>query len=527
MILDRGSSPDVLPSLLENNKKIAALNEQNKNRREGFRSGEYGGKKIYGLCRRRGPSLWATESNGKLVIGSDRLAIQSFILRAADLETATVATRRKWKPGTVLRADCHTPTALNQFLTMVRGRNREELAAVSAFFDFPAWKELSLTLSKSRLEVAVQLDPSSELVKVLEQPAKSSALVSLLPNDTDLAFVVGLKQPAKLLKHIESGIATTQAARGRPERGSGLAQEFRKEVGLDLEKDIANNITEAAFVVPQFERERDLERRFVLMGQANDAETAATVINTLVTHMARNDALPVIKYNGVKVWGNDAVKIAIGGKMAMLSATRRDTSAFDSVLKQLQDGPSTLGAKLLQRYPSARSYGVFNPAILFKGKDPGTITSGLTFRENTLSLRADFDIAGFATILLDTARIARQQALKAASANNLRQIATACAKYLNDYGKYATGFDAMQTYIPNKAVLMSPLSRKPYIYNNAIGGKQIGTITNRGKTVLAHEPQEGAMDGGHVVFLDGTVVWLPAESLKSTLQSPGPHMGTR
>ena len=81
-VIDRGKREDVLPKLIKDNPKLKPPADARRRAREGYIATTYNGVTIHALRSRRGINIWVAEREGKLAIGSDRFAIQSFLLRS-------------------------------------------------------------------------------------------------------------------------------------------------------------------------------------------------------------------------------------------------------------------------------------------------------------------------------------------------------------------------------------------------------------------------------------------------------------
>ncbi len=519
IVIDRHKRADVLPALLANNVKIKPAKDARRRRYEGYISTVYNGATIHGFRSNRNASLWATEREGLLAIGSDRFAIQSFLLR-----TMSGSVKKKTGPSKtkgIIEARGDVSIFLNELLTMMRGRDREEMAAVSSFFDLPAWRSIVLRLSKDRLLLRARIESASRLAKVLAPLSEPPALLSVLPEETDLAVVVGLKDPGELWSLIRSGIMDIGVRQGRPQDALRFEKEFQKELGIDLQKDLVDNIAAAGVVVPTLKTPRDLERRMVVLAQAKDASKAEVSLSKFIGKVMRGQQVDPMVVKGTKIWSVEEKRAALAGKTVMLGLVgQKDGRDINDVIEASGSGQSALGKQLAERFPKATVYGVFNPAILLKGREVGRMTAGLTFASSIVTLDLNYSLSGFAKAFADSVELDILNGKKKRAEDNLKKIVKGAQAYMAGHGKYPSGFNDMMKNLGDKSnLLVSPVSGKRYQFNSAIANAPAGTIANRGATVLAHEAMDGLSEGGgHVVFLNGSVKWLPSADFQKIVK---------
>ena len=517
LVIERSDAKSVLPALIQGNTKIPRPNPNAPRHRQArLVKTSYHGVPVYGLGGRRG-AVWATEHLGKVAISTDSVALHSFILNGKTIGVGTTRKLAPKKTGSIIWAEGNGPVALNQLISSIGGHDVHEFGFISSMFDFPAWKRASLSLTKDRFELQVKIDPASKLNGILAQPAGPPALLAAVPDNCDLAFIISLKDPNALWTHIKDGWAEIMAVQGRPERRNQLEEEFRREIGVDIKKDIVDNIIAGGIAVPVVKSERDLERNFVLLGQAKDAAKAEMALQKFVARVMRGGGVTPMTVGGAKVWSAEDGKAALIGKIALLGPSNERGGGVNTVLKAAAGKSSELGAVLPKRFPGATSFAMFNPAVLFKGRDVGRLTGGLSFKSNTLKLEVDYSLAKIANAFTKTVEAAILRGKKTQAVNNLRMVAKAAQAYLSDYAKYPNGFEQMVKYAANdRTLFVSPVTGKPYVFNKKIAGLQVGTIPNRRTTVLAHEAPSGLQlqGGGHVVYLDGNVEWLETARFK-------------
>jgi len=520
LVIERSDMKTVIPPLVTGNTKIVrpAPNDPRR-RQEGHMELSYNDIPIHGFGGRRGSAIWVTEHLGKVAIATDPLALHSFILNAKPAPGAATRKLQPRKPGAIVWAEVNAPTALNQFLMSLGRHDMREMLSITTFFDFPSWEQASLALTKDRLTVRIGIDPAGKLNSVLAPPSRRPALLAALPDDCDLALIVSLKDPNALWTHIRSGYAELMKVAGRPERKDDLQREFQEELGLDIQKDIVDNIVAGGVAVPVLKRERDIERNFAFLAQAKDSARAEVSLRKFVARAMRGSATPMTVGNA-KVWANDEGKAALVGKLAVLGPTEGG-SGVDRILKAVTAKSSEMGAILPKRFPGATSFGMFNPSFLLKGKDVGRLAGGLSFQSNTLKLEVDYNLAKIAAAFTETVEAAILRGKKTQAVNNLRLVAKAAQGYLSDYAKYPDTFAHMLKYAANdKSLFVSPVTGKPYVFNKKIAGMQVGTVPSRRTTVLAYEEPTAVSlyGGGHVVYLDGNVQWLDTARFKATVR---------
>ena len=526
LVIERSDQKPVLPALIAGNTKIP---QPDPNDRRGRRDGghvkmSYNGVDIHGLRFRRGAGLWAAEHGGKVAIASDPLALHSFILNAKSPASATARKLRPRKPGSIVWAEANAPVALNQLIMTVGRHDMNEMTWMTTFFDFTAWQDASLSLTKDRLAFQLAIAPASKLNNILASPSGPPALLSAVPDKCDLGFIVSLKDPKALWQHIRSGFAEIMRFHGRPERQNRIEQEIREEFGIDIQKDLIDNIVAGGFVVPVLKRERDLENSFVFLAQAKDAAKAEVSLRKFVARVMRGERVTPMTVGGAKVWTADEGKAALVGRIAMAGPTPPGNSGVDLTIKAATTKSSEMGAVLPKRFPGATSFAMFNPSVLppFRNRDLGRLTAGASFRSGTLKLEIDYNIAKAAGAFTKAVEAAILRGKKAQAINNLRLLAKAAQAYLSDYAKYPVNLDQMAKYAGNdRALFVSPVTGKPYVFNKKVAGLQVGTIPDRGTTVLAHENPAGLSlhGGGHVVYLDGNVEWLETARFKRVIEA--------
>lgn len=102
--------------------------------------------------------------------------------------------------------------------------------------------------------------------------------------------------------------------------------------------------------------------------------------------------------------------------------------------------------------------------------------------------------------------------------NNLRQLFMACLMYRADYARMPTNFDALKDYISSPDTMVCPESGKPYVYNTAIAGMDLGNIENPAAMVLAHDTPGAHEKGGNVLFVDGHIEWLNTRQFQQKIE---------
>jgi hypothetical protein len=497
-VLDRGNAPDVLSSVLGKLAKGRAI----KRREMGWMATTYLGKPVYGFRMSRDVCMWFAEDKGKIAVATDVMALQSFLLRSRALASSKPGRPARTAPPAIARAEVDPQAVLGGFLGLMDGHDWDEVAMVSSIFDFPAWKRVTVTLGMRGAEVTAEMEPASRLAKALKGPHEIPALASAIPDRCGLALIGAPRAATEIWEVVRSGFDKIGSMEGHPGAVAEFVQEFKEEIGLDLEKDVVGNLTEIGVIVPSLKRWDDLERKLVIVGRAKDAAKAKASISTLAAKIGDEEERFPRDVNGASVWSVEDVKFALSGQAIMCGPVGHDTSGFDAVLKQQVSSKRDLAKSLAKRYGDAGGIGVLNPSFAVKGRDVGLVTAGLSFRDSSLRLRVDYDIDKVAAALLDIA--AGDMCGK-----YLQGIGVACNRYLNDYGKYPPSLDKLLKYLDNdQARLCCPLSKKRYVYGKGCAGKQVGTIQNRGQVILARDGGEGHPDGGCVVYLDGRTARL-------------------
>jgi hypothetical protein len=520
-VLDVGAGEPLLPPLLAARAEAAARAAQNgAGRREGYTVVQYGDDRLHGLRFRGDGSLWFVERAGTVVLASDAVALQEYLLGA---RTRTPGEASRPDGGAILRVEGNGPVILNHLLASVRRRNREEMAAVCGMLDLAAVRSVAVTLGTNGLTAKAELDRTGVLARALAGTSHLSPLLACLPDGCGLVAAVAPGNPAELWSAVRSGIDQVNAADGRPDRYETFAREFRKETGLDIQSDIVSNVTAAALVVPSLAEGERMNRNWVFAGQVRDPVRAEASLRAVVATTARDSEKEAAtsEDGNCRVWTTSECRAAIAGATVLFASERRAKASFEAVRSQLARGRSGLAGVLETRHPAAFGLAVLTPGSLNAKWGGEPVTAGLTFRGNSLELNTVFDAGSLARSLMGAAAEANRDAAKARSANHLRMVAMACLQHMNDRGAAPNSLEDLRPYLGGRSdVLVSPICGKPYVYRPAPGSLMSLPTQDRAKALLVHEPVECARDGGFAAFADGHVEWLARDRFEALTVRP-------
>lgn len=349
----------------------------------------YLGSTIHAFRTGRGEGVWVTEVEGKIALGTDPIAVKTFLLRARALRGEAPPAG----PRLLLWAEADVPAALNAVLPGIRRREREEFLMASAFLDFASWERLTVAFDGRRLEARLSINPDSPLAGALQGPDQPPQLLAAFSRDFTLTLVASVKDPARMARLVCSGIAQIHAIERSPERGQRTLEEIRREVGLDLEKDMLANLKESGYVVPVAKLERDLERRGVILLVARTDSAARAFVDAVVNKGMRRDGRDVkeSRIHGAEVWKPSGGGMALKGRTIVVAPSRR--APLEEILKQLA-GEQEFGRDLVRLYPGATSFAAFNPSRMMGGAPMPALTAGLSFKQGTLTLQSEIDVSG-------------------------------------------------------------------------------------------------------------------------------------
>ena len=102
------------------------------------------------------------------------------------------------------------------------------------------------------------------------------------------------------------------------------------------------------------------------------------------------------------------------------------------------------------------------------------------------------------------------------SINNLSQIGSAIAQYLEDFNeifppmKSRSDFkNALQPYLKSESVFLNPLTKEPYVLNDILSEHKLAHISNPTTFIAAYEAEAASDSTRGVVFVDGHAKRVP------------------
>ena len=505
LVFDCGGARDLLPGLLR------GLDGEHE-----YAATSYAGVTVHSLASRRLQGVWMAELEGKIALGLDPLIVQEFLLQAKAAPPTPSAPMPK---PPLISAQFKGPALVDRFLAVLDG-DRDEFLLTACAADFAACRSLKIDFDGRRLVARLELDPSGRYAEALEGPGRPPKLAAAVPENAPLAVLVRLKDPMALYRAIRSAVTDVLAMMNAPDEAHEFFEEFRKETGLDLERDVVANVTEAAYIAGQLKSERDLLNHALLLLETQDAARARTSIETFVTRISRGRRdIEVSEMKGAGVWHVHGTCIALKGNTVVLCG--KGNPMLGAVLDCLEGKPSPLAERLRRRHPRASSALVFNPSVLLGFQAEGEpMLAGLHFAEGALTLEAEVNLRSMAQVLSRILQWQAQEARRSQCVHNLRQLSMACAMYVNDRNQLPPDLDGLLDYLGGRQALTCPASGKPYVYRKELAGKKFEEIADPGRTVLAHDPPGAHAAGGCVLYVDGHVRWLDR---KAFLREIGQH----
>jgi len=428
-----------------------------------------------------------------------------------------------------LRLNADAEAFRNCLMAAMRPRDRgdDDFLIPALLLDVASWRRLTATFDGRRLEAQLELDPAGRMAGALAGPQGPPKLIAAIPDGMAAAAVVALEDPARLWKSvIFQGLADGFALTGQPglER-KGVVDAFQQQMGLDLERDVFGNVTEAAWILPPLERPSQWDDMGVFAFRVRDAQKARQAVAAFVQRLTGGGLeVQVAETAGGTVWsmGRD-VTIAVKGETVLLS--HRNAALVQAVLQALDAPVPALSARLQREHPKATSILLLNLAA-FRREGAGApgqpMLAGLWFADNRVMLTADVDLAQVARALDQALSGARASARRAACMNNLRQLAMAVHMYVADHqDQLPPDLAALGPYVPGGRLLTCPLSGKPYVYNPAVAGRVLKTVTDTAQTPLFYDAPDSHPDGGGIAYVDGHVQWWPRDQFLLMTRQPG------
>ncbi len=364
-----------------------------------------------------------------------------------------------------------------------------EVAIADLLLDLSAYGPEVMTWDRQGLRFRMAMDPRSEVLRLLQPSPDGARLLQAFGPKTTAGAVVALERPGDVYAFVTGRLRTIGQIRG----GDGLLRdldsferELQEEAGLDPAA-LAAGIREVAVVTAGREQMGLLGTGCILL-RFVDTETATGLFDNLTAALRqRMPELPVREEAGLRsietfgmmrpglVLRDDIAAIGMD-KTACLEAllTARKTPAGDAALARQAAGRSIAIAADLD--------------ALLRGLAPEAVRADLPpdSPEDAAARRSvlSFDVGpeGLALTLdrspaqvMEIARLAmpalarafqnaRAAAQRAQSMNNLRQILVGILMYTNDHEGLPPDLDALEAYIGDKDLLVSPMTGQRYVY---------------------------------------------------------------
>jgi hypothetical protein len=526
VVFDRGDAPDILPRLLSN-RPVAEGADANTPR-----TVVYAGRTVYLVGRDPREALWLAEINGMLVLASDALAAEKFLLQAGAASSAPPAARL-YVSGLVpplLAVHADVGAVVNALLPEMGDHDRAEFMAVGAFFDLPAWRSVTLRMDTTSIGIGAEIDPGSPLVAAL-QPPKSLELIDAIPADSGLAAVVGVRDAAKLWNLCESGFSHVALF----ERGNNPQEEFIRDfqrgTGLEFQRDVVSNLIAAAVVITDPASGLRMDRGGALYFEGKDPARMLTLVQAILAKEHRDVSAEPENREGVQVWRTGDTLYALKGKVAMVAPSRDEAKAVtERLLTHFIKGGEGLRKIVASRQAGATTFATLDGARCFPQSGFDRLTAGLTVGPDgkRLVLRVEGGgpnlVTGMLRLIASGNRTASARAMQTRAQNNLHMVALACIQYENDQGKLPATLADVATYLkaPDSA-WRDPRSGSTIRLNPAIAGQKLDSIKNPNGTVLAYYGPPGP-EGQPLcaAFCDGSVRILTPAQLETALK-PAPQ----
>ncbi|MHC5056148.1 MAG: hypothetical protein ACYTKD_15690 [Planctomycetota bacterium] len=514
-VIDTGGTLNVLEGLLGGAERF-----------EGYHRTTYAGATLHGFAMGRGYGVWCAEAKGLVAVALDPVAVQGFLLQAADAEPERVP----GDVGALLELDVDCRAFLDMLMLAMGSGERDEFLAASALLDFPSWRWARATYDGRRLEARLELDPRSPVVRALRQPAEPPALMAAVPEDCGVALVAGLEDARVGWEFVRSAAAFATQLH-QPGADLDLAEELRREVGLDAVEDVFANLRAGALIVPKLERPRDIEERSVLAFEVADGPAAEVAIEMLVAAVAKGE-VDVRVERGATVWQRRGRhgRIAMKGTTVVVAPGRE--SPLEAVLEQLGRRRSELARSLREAHPSATAFATVDFAGLGAGLDEAGVLAGLgrrsvglSFEDGVLRAAAEIRVPEVAKAVLGIAKAQKARAARRRCMTELRRVYIAAYRYAAARGGFPESIEQMREYLRGSTGACSATD-DPLVYRVELAGKRARDFQDRASVVVAHDPPGSHPDGGNVVYLNGRVEWLPLErfaQLLAELDQPPPE----
>ena len=509
---DRGDAPDILPKLFGGRAAGGS---------DAPRTVSYAGRTLYAVGRDRREALWFAEADGLVVLASDLLAAETFILQAVTAAGAPVNPVSVLPP--LLEVHANVGAVVNGFLPAMGRHDMAEFLAAGAFVDLPAWRDVSLRVRDDGLVLRAEFDPGSPLAAALKPPARAPALLDAIPADAGLALAVSVRDAAKIWDLFEAGFSHLAIAK----RGDNPREEFLRDVhrgtGLDVQADLVSNLVAAAVVVIDPAEGLNLEHGAALLLEGKDPAHALATARALVAQAEKEGEVKSDNRPGVQVWHTDDALIALKGNVLLVAPSRGEGRVpAEQMLKHFTEEGEGLRKTLAARQAGATTFATADASRLFSQAGLERLTAGLTADAKSVTVRIEGGgrnlAAGLLRLMFDVGRGATARATEARTMNALRQVAVACQMYAMDHAKLPAESEDLKPYVGNlDAVRRDIRTGQAIRLNPAVAGRSLESVKQPGATVLVYAPPD--RDGQNIcaAFCDGSVRILTPEQLRIAL----------
>ena len=513
VVFDRGDAPDILPTLLSNRPVADGADAS------APRTVVYAGRTLYVVGRDPREALWLAEINGMLVLASDALAAETFLLQAGASSNVPPAARI-YVSGLVpplFEVHADVGAVVNGLLPAMGDHDRAEFMAAGAFFDLPAWRGASLRVDWDTIVLRAEIDPGSPMAAAL-QPPQRLELIDAIPADSGLAAVVSFRDASKVWDLFEAGFSHMAIL----ERGDGPREEFLREfhrgTGLDVQTDLVSNLVAVAVVVIDPADGLKLERRAALLLEGKDPECALAVVRALVAQAEKEGGVAADDRPGAKVWRTDDAVIALKGNVLLVAPSRGDgKAAAERMLKHFTEGGEGLRKTLAARQAGATTFATMDASRLFPRTGLERLTAGFTADAKSETVRIKGDgrnlAAGLLRLMFDVGTGAAKRGDQARAMNSLRQVAMACQMYAMDHAKLPAEIEDLKPYLSNLDAVRRDLPTGQTVrLNPAVAGRSLDSVKQTAETVLVYAPPGRGEQTVCAAFCDGSVrVLTPAQ----------------
>jgi len=378
-VLDRGGAPDVLPALF--GKWAAGEPEE-------VRTVAYAGRTLYGIGSQHSESIWIGEINGFVVLASDILAAESLLLKIRSSAPAAAVVSGLVPP--ILYAHADAGALASAFLSAAGSRDMEEFTAAGAFFDLPAWRDLTLRVDGKSAVLRAHFDPASPLAAALKPTDQLPLLLEAIPADVPFAVAVGVRDAARIWDLFESGFGHMAGIGRDPGQREEFLRDFSRETGLNVQTDVVSNLVAAALVAAESGKTIRLEHGVALYFEGRTPSGVLASAQVLAAKAARERDVSPEERAGVKVWRTSDTVIAVKGKTLMIAPCRGNAQASAArLLKHFIEGGESLRKTLGALPAGATAVATLDAARYVPNAGLDRVTARAEADGSALTLRLD------------------------------------------------------------------------------------------------------------------------------------------